>query len=508
MPHLENEPQVESNSEVKLQAVRQVLQSRTFSRASGLSRILHYLCESELGGRGEEITEYSIGVMALGRREGFDPKIDTIVRVEMHHLRRRLKLYYENEGLSHSLRIAIPTGQYRPAFIEVDTGSASPEVAEPEKTKEKAPPPLSGERAFPTALTRRLALRLAVSAAFLGLVASAGFLLWFQKALPKSRAVQTVTPLPDDGSVRLLCGRKTAYTDTLGLHWLPDQFASGGAEARFLSARVTGGWDSALYEAGRKGEEFRYDVPLTEGAYEVRLHLAEPEVNLISGRILNLFANGRPVLTGVDVLSESGGLNLADIRVVKNLRPASDGLLHLLFQCKFNACIVNAIEIVPSGRDTMRPIRVVARAESYVDVNGRLWLPDHLFQGGATAARKHTINGAEDPGLFFSERYGSFSYAVPVPPGRYRVKLYFSEMWFGATNPAKQPVSCRVFNVSCNGRSLLDKFVIGNEAGGENRPLIKEFRDLEPNPAGKLVFTFVPVKNYASLNAIEVLDET
>ena len=76
----------------------------------------------------------------------------------------------------------------------------------------------------------------------------------------------------------------------------------------------------------------------------------------------------------------------------------------------------------------------------------------------------------------------------------------------GAPNSSVH-VSRRLFDVYANGVALLRNFDIFKEAGGEDRPLHKVFHSLQPNAQGKLVFSFVPVKNYACINAIEVLDE-
>ena len=45
------------------------------------------------------------------------------------------------------------------------------------------------------------------------------------------------------------------------------------------------------------------------------------------------------------------------------------------------------------------------------------------------------------------------------------------------------------------------------EAGGD-RPLVKTFHGLKANAQGKLMLSFVPVKNYASVYAVEVSDES
>jgi hypothetical protein len=80
-------------------------------------------------------------------------------------------------------------------------------------------------------------------------------------------------------------------------------------------------------------------------------------------------------------------------------------------------------------------------------------------------------------------------------------------MWFGLTNPAHQPGTERIFNVYCNGRVLLENLNVTEQAGGENRPLLKIFHNLTPDPQGKLVFSFEPVRNYATINAIEIVPE-
>ena len=68
-------------------------------------------------GAAEQIKEYNIAVEALGRPADFDQKRDSIVRVEAHRLRKRLREYYEADGADHAIRIDIPPGQYAPRFL-------------------------------------------------------------------------------------------------------------------------------------------------------------------------------------------------------------------------------------------------------------------------------------------------------------------------------------------------------------------------------------------------------
>ena len=64
----------------------------------------------------------------------------------------------------------------------------------------------------------------------------------------------------------------------------------------------------------------------------------------------------------------------------------------------------------------------------------------------------------------------------------------------------------RTFNIFCNGRAIISNVNLRDEAG-ENRPLMKKIRGVEPNAQGKLLLEFVPVTRYATVSAIEVVPE-
>jgi hypothetical protein len=51
------------------------------------------------------------------------------------------------------------------------------------------------------------------------------------------------------------------------------------------------------------------------------------------------------------------------------------------------------------------------------------------------------------------------------------------------------------------------RFDIAKEAG-VGRSLQKTFHGLMPNAQGKLVLSFVPIQNYASVNAIKIEEES
>ncbi len=100
-----------------------ILASRFFSAAEGRCRFLRFVVEQALQDRQGELKEYVIGLEVFGRGESFDPKIDSIVRVEARKLRARLEQYYQEEGRTDAVRISLPKGSYIPVFQEISHAS-------------------------------------------------------------------------------------------------------------------------------------------------------------------------------------------------------------------------------------------------------------------------------------------------------------------------------------------------------------------------------------------------
>lgn len=93
--------------------------SRGFRRSELLQRFLLEICELTLAGQSRNITEQYIGSRIFGRPEGYNPGEDNIVRSYARMLRRRLEVYFKEEGAHESLRINVPRGCYVPEFTPV-----------------------------------------------------------------------------------------------------------------------------------------------------------------------------------------------------------------------------------------------------------------------------------------------------------------------------------------------------------------------------------------------------
>jgi TolB-like protein len=98
--------------------LERILASPEFSTAGRHSRLLRYLVERTLAGEGEQLKEYVLGTEVFDRADSYDPRLDSIVRVEARRLRARLEDYYRGSGAADQLIITIPTGTYVPVFAE------------------------------------------------------------------------------------------------------------------------------------------------------------------------------------------------------------------------------------------------------------------------------------------------------------------------------------------------------------------------------------------------------
>jgi hypothetical protein len=500
-----------------------LLSSGIFNRAPNLAQVLTYVCEKYFEGEAEQIKEYNIAVEALGRPAEFDQRRDSIVRVEAHRLRKRLRDFYEAEGASHSVRIEIPSGQYAPQFLRQTPPLPSlSEVAvvlpveEPETQAvatipQAAPPPAPLPPALPPARGRD-GIWVAIALAALCLV---GALLWrpsTAKSEKPGAPIGGVVPAAQE--IRILTGLASgSYTDRFGRMWEPDRYVEGGETFDAPGHPIAAARDPRLFRTRREGT-FTYDIPLPPGVYEMRLYFSETlygENNVAGGgetsRIFNVLANGAPLLTAFDVIGEVGA-STADVRAFKGISPAADGRLHLRFDPSTNPAIVSAIEITPGTAGKMRTVRVASRDHPYTDKQGHTWAADDCSTGGQLVMRPKPVPNVEDPELLRGERFGNLAYVVPVPPGRYTVNLYFAEAWFGPGNFAGGGIGSRVFDILCNGVAFRRGFDIFREAGGSGRGLILPMHGVEPNPQGKIIINLAPVRNYASLNALEVIDES
>ncbi len=520
-----------------------------------LAHLLCYLAGHYFKGTTDRLTEFNIAVEVFKRNPAtFIASEDAIARVETHRLRKKLKLFYETDGRQHAVQILIPLGTYVPVFTvqqgKKGTASESNHAIAPfdssQEFKEiadmpvQAPTHLSQEAlplqrsdALPPA-SMRLRLPYAVAAAVLLLICVLG--IYGAVHLPRMRTAAasgsgaisgvarvgtTRAALPTAGApfvgvsipFRMIAGYSgPPQKDAEGFLWQADQYYQRGWPLRRSSLFIRGASDPLIFQYGRAGDS-DYDIPLKPGTYELHLYFMQASETTLDEdsedkAIFNVALNGKLILENFDIVSDAMGRNTADERVFRDVSPAADGKLHLHISTVVGTPSLSAISIMEGTPGKLLPLRIATQATPRTDLNGVVWRPDNYFIGGRRLSHNFPSSGMAVADLLTTERYGHFTYALPVDQrDEYTISLYFIELFFGTPESTGGGVGSRVFRVIGNGNILLDNFDIFKE-GGNFRVVKKTLYHVRPTAQGKLNLTFEPIRNYATVSAIEVTDES
>jgi hypothetical protein len=515
--------------------VHRVLHSSTFEHCPKLRAFFEYVCQCALEGDAAAATEPQIGIHVFGRSPGYNTNEDNIVRSQARLLRMKLEHHFANEGRFEPVVISIPKGRYLPAFeSRFESSFLDPaRTIEDPIAEQEAVAAFSPEEPQEEETDRRS--RWALWAAALLLMVFAGWGLRAARSgrtdMENAHGQASGVPLPADDAapavvagaeVRIAAGHTTPLTDSEGRQWGADEYYQGGVSESGPETFSPPVADPKLFSRMREGASvaahapagFRYDIPVPPGTYELRLYFADPIRMGVPGqdgqhlRHFQVNLNGTPILTNFDAVAD-GGFAAVDVRAFKGVSPAEDGKVHLEFVPSPDKPLLSALELSPGVPGKLRPIRVTAHTSPIVDADGTHWGGDQYFVYGNTLNFSSPESDAKLPLLYSVERFGNFSYAIPVPAGTYTVRLHFMETFWGLSSPSGlcQGIGCRVFDVTCNGQMLLKDFDIFKVSGGSFRPVVRTFSGLQPNGQGKLLLSFSPSVDYAEIRAIEVIDE-
>ncbi len=114
--------------------VDRLVQSKTFETSEVHRKLLQYLAEKSINGEADRLKEYTIGLEAFGKPPTYDPKHDSIVRLQVGRLRQKLAAYYQSEAAGDPIVVNLPKGAFKLSF-EL---AASPPVA-PEPVPQSRP---------------------------------------------------------------------------------------------------------------------------------------------------------------------------------------------------------------------------------------------------------------------------------------------------------------------------------------------------------------------------------
>lgn len=501
-----------ARAESERQEYEWLLNSGVLGRSGNLARVLKYVCEEYFQGRADQIKEYTIAVEALGRQSYFDPQTDTIVRVTVHSLRKRLIEVYQNEGAGHPVRLVIPSGRYAPSFVHqsspdrIQAGSPGQQDASAQETSPADGSPAATATTVPSRPHSTLSfLTWPIAVLLLATVALAAWFAareWKKVRMDRQSASSDLpTPAPQDTIRALMGSDREPYVDHSGNAWSVANYCQGGTNVNVPRQRIEGTEDAPLYFGGVRGIA-HCAFPVTQSLYELHFHFAETSDLPMATRLASLSINAAPAFN-VDVVDDAGGHNLATTTLVTDVAPENDGSIHLDFISEVS--LLNAVEILPAPSTRQLPVRIVAGTNSFTDDAKQIWSSDRYFSGGRHG-RPPKVANTNELGVYQASRIGRFRYNIPaVPYARYRVKLYFREPWFGKQNGGIGGPGSRVFDVACNGAVLLRNFDI--LAGSNSQPIVKTFENVQASASGRIELYFMPVVNYAVVNAIEVLPE-
>jgi hypothetical protein len=496
----------EAGVEAERRELEWLLTSGVLGRSGNLARVLKYICEEHFAGR-TQIKEYTIATEALGRRPDFDPNSDTIVRVTVHSLRKRLLEVYQSEGAGRPMRLVVPSGHYDPCFVPAPPPiprSLTPEqeAAAEHDGNSALTSPLPAIPGPPPTPVRRVQFW---SMGIIALALVIGVWGWHHRQASRLRpadslssAASTSAPAPQ-ATIRALMGTgRKPYVDHSGNTWATGNYCQGGSSVTASPQRIAGTEDDQLYFGGVRGITHCV-FPVPQGLYELHFLFAETSDLPMATRVATLSINAGPLM-GVDVVDEAGGDGIATSKVLTGVAPEGDGSIHVDFVS--DVSLLNAVEILPSPSARLLPVRIVAGSSPYIDDAKQFWTSDRYFSGGRHGIAAKPAN----LGIYESDRVGRFRYTIPaVPLAHYRLRLYFREPWFGTENGGYGGPGSRIFDVSCNGVLLLKNFDILAE--GDSKPVVKTFDHLQASADGKVEIYFMPVVNYPVVSALELVPE-
>jgi Domain of unknown function (DUF4347)/Malectin domain/Glucose / Sorbosone dehydrogenase/IPT/TIG domain len=141
-----------------------------------------------------------------------------------------------------------------------------------------------------------------------------------------------------------------AYTDTAGNIWQADAFFTSG-DTYTTTAPIFKTEDDTLYQSERSATNLSYQIPVTNGNYLVKLHLAELYWNDFNQRVFDVSIEGNQAFDDVDIFARSknaffpgqdSALILSKLSV-----NVSDGVLNLDLTASVDRASLSAIEIIP-----------------------------------------------------------------------------------------------------------------------------------------------------------------
>jgi hypothetical protein len=299
-------PQTQQERDAVLRELQTVLASPHFAASKRYPALLKYIVENTLAGKSDLLKERTLGVEVFDRPATYDTNADTVVRYTAGEVRKRLQLFYHEEGRHSSIRISLPAGSYVPVFLRehdrladsgaggkheaelfpssgspADLAGATPEfraALRPASTARPQPLPWPRELIASPAIAQRkaiipqlLALTLAVVLAF-----GAGF-FWTHRSVNSNSVVDDFwAPLTHDQRSVILCTGSVVFAQ--------DKYSgvitagtNGNVDYPFVSIQTA----SAIAQIDEAVEPSGVSTPLIAAPWTTLTDLREHSITLI-----------------------------------------------------------------------------------------------------------------------------------------------------------------------------------------------------------------------------------
>ena len=288
--------------------------------------------------------------------------------------------------------------------------------------------------------------------------------------LPDYIAPPTAAPVARPFELLINSGGIAAYLERTGggRTWMPDKYFIGGGVLFKRHYDIQWTPDDEVFHIERHGE-FRYEIPVPTGQYEVLLHLTELHWSLPGQRLFDVTIENEIAYKNIDLVKMAGGIRRAF--ALQSTLAVTDGLLSIAFSNaipRVDMPKVSGVEIrfISPSTDIADPFPLLINCggSGYIESDtGKTWLADRFFIGGLTYDRAGTYNIQErvPNEMYRTGRFGPFRYEITAPVGVYDITLHFAETSLSGNGT-------RVFNVSLEDTVTYPELDIVALGGGVN----------------------------------------
>lgn len=152
-------------------------------------------------------------------------------------------------------------------------------------------------------------------------------------------------------TVRLEAGNTSTFTDHIGNLFAADQYYTGGNTVDRGAIAISNTVDDRIYQTERYSMT-AYAIPVVNGTYTVRLHMAEtsPSITSSGQRVFTVTAEGTTPSGWSNIDLYVIGGNTKNVAIIRSATvTVSDGTLNLGFSASANNPLINGIEVTPNN---------------------------------------------------------------------------------------------------------------------------------------------------------------